>query len=190
MIDVCRKCTTVLTDDNWQPALQKRHDCICRECNRVMKIVWREKNRIKIRAVARHQRKEHPEKARAKSERDTRRRGVVPYTENKECSSYLGIGIAEEVLYRVFKDVVRMPMNNHGFDFVCNKGKRIDVKSSCIREAGGWKFTIRRNHVADFFLCIAFDNRTDLNPLHLWLIPSHIVNYKTNAGISLSSLHK
>ncbi len=99
-----------------------------------------------------------------------------PMSEDKECSNYLGIHIAERVLSHVFESVTRMPNNNPGYDFICKKGYKIDVKSSALRVSHKktttkkWDFTIRRNKIADYFILLAFDNRTDLNPLHIWLI--------------------
>ncbi len=101
-----------------------------------------------------------------------------PYTDNKKCSSYLGVGIAERVLSHVFKNVELMPMSNPGYDFICNHGKKIDVKSSCryfhIGRSDSWMFTINKNTSADYFLCIAFDDREHLNPEHVWLIPGDV----------------
>ena len=87
-----------------------------------------------------------------------------------------------------------MPYGHKGFDFRCNKGKQIDVKSACIRTrhdlSDSWGFHISRNQIADYFLCIAFDNRKDLNPLHIWLIPGIIINHLTGISISESTLPK
>ena len=89
-----------------------------------------------------------------------------------------------------------MPYGHKGFDFFCNKGKKIDVKSACIyidnrgNRSDSWSFHIHRNSIADYFLCLAFDNREDLNPLHIWLIPGHIVNHLKGATIAESTLSK
>jgi len=103
-----------------------------------------------------------------------------PMYENKKCAAYLGIYVAERVLSAVFKNVNRMPNGNKGYDFICNSGCKIDVKSCVDRSAklgiSHWAFGIKQNKIADYFLCLAFDNRIDLNPIHLWLIPSEIVN--------------
>lgn len=113
--------------------------------------------------------------------------------ENRYCPAFLGIHVAEQILCKVFKDVEMMPTNNVGYDFVCNTGMKIDVKSSILHERSdyaAWEFNIRRNTIADYFLCIAFDNRDDLTPLHLWLIPSELVNCKFSASISRRTIHK
>lgn len=120
--------------------------------------------------------------------------GAKPASENKQCSAFLGVHVAERVLSKVFKDVKAMPPNHPGYDFICSKGKKIDVKSACIytrpKWSGSWNFVINKNKVADFFLCLAFDNRKDLNPLHIWLIPGVIINTLVGAGISESTLPK
>ena len=115
-------------------------------------------------------------------------------TPNKSCATYLGCDVAEKVLSKVFDDVSRAPPNNPGYDFICNKGKKIDVKSSCIDNSNKlkcrWAFGIRKNKIADFFLCVAFDNRDKLTPLHLWLIPSDKINNLTKLSISNRTLKK
>ena len=116
---------------------------------------------------------------------------------NKSCSQYLGITVAEQVLSKVFKNVKQMSPNHPRYDFVCNKGKKIDVKSATLKfdkrrpnDKGKWYFNINKNTIADYFLCIAFDNREDLNPQHLWLIPGKEINHLLGFGISKSNVHK
>ena len=113
---------------------------------------------------------------------------------NKEHSLFLGVHIAEQVLSKVFKNVKQMPYGNKGFDFFCNKGKKIDVKASVLHtngeSLGHWLFIIKQNIIADYFLCLAFDNREDLNPLHIWLIPADKLNHLTGTTISKSTINK
>lgn len=110
---------------------------------------------------------------------------------NKSCSNYLGINIAEHVLSKVFKDVEIMPRNNPGFDFICNKGYKIDVKSSTLGGNGNtWSFAIKRNKTPDYFLCLSFDNIYNLTPQHVWLIPCEIVNNTVKISISKSTIKK
>lgn len=132
-----------------------------------------------------------------RNEMDRERRyknGCKPMADNRSCSSFLGIHIAEQVLSKVFKNVETMPPNNPGFDFICNKGKKIDVKSSCTRvnKLGRreWGFKINKNTVADYFLCLIFDNRNDLNPLHVWLIPGKLFSKRMGVSLSESTLSK
>lgn len=94
-----------------------------------------------------------------------------PMSENKNCPVYLGVHIAEERLSLIFDNVKRMPYGNPGFDFICGKGFKIDVKSSCLSEKyDTWNFALRYNTIANYFLFLAFDNRDDLNPMHIYLI--------------------
>ena len=122
-------------------------------------------------------------------------RGIRPYYENKDCPAYLGIHVAEQVLSHYFKNVNRMPMGNQGFDFVCDRGFKIDVKASTghnhhCKGRERWQFEIKRNTIADYFLCLAFDNREDLNPEHVWLIPGDAINDLKYATISETTLAK
>jgi len=98
--------------------------------------------------------------------------GITSMKINKKCSMFLGCHIAERILSHVFKDVQRMPNRNKGFDFICNKGHKIDSKASCSQKNNNYLFNINYNKIADYFLCIGFDNREDLNPQHIWLIKS------------------
>lgn len=123
-----------------------------------------------------------------------RAHGGKAASENKQCSVFLGVHVAERVLSKVFKDVKQMPYGQKGYDFVCIKDKKIDVKCSCTytnhRCMDSWAFQIKKNTIADYFLCLAFDNREDLNPLHVWLIPGNLINHLKNASISESTLSK
>ena len=114
--------------------------------------------------------------------------------ENKICSQYLGIVIGERLVRHLFKDVEVMPHGNTGYDFLCNKGKKIDVKTACNilqnKKHLHWKFKIKKNTTADFFICVAFDNRTDLNPLHMWMIPGKEINENSSKSIRPSTIHK
>lgn len=115
--------------------------------------------------------------------------------QDKKCSCYLGIAVAERLCSHLFQDVVRMPNNNPGFDFICAKDKKIDVKSACIKvhqnkKYPHWGFHIKKNTMADYFLLLAFNNRDDLEPQHLWLIPGPVLNHLMNTGVSPSTVGK
>ena len=114
------------------------------------------------------------------------------YIGNRYCASFLGVYIGEKVLSKIFKNVERMPWNNPGFDFICGKGYKIDVKTGCIRKNtdNTWGFRIERNKIADYFLILALNNRDDLTPMHLWLIPGYILNNKRGVTISEKVLNK
>lgn len=119
-----------------------------------------------------------------------------PMSENRECPSFLGVCVAERVLSHIFKNVQRMPYGTPGYDFTCGNGYLVDVKSSCRHHpqkqywADNWMFTINKNQIAQYFLCLAFDNRNDLNPEHIWLIPANEINHLTGLSIAESKLEK
>ena len=84
-----------------------------------------------------------------------------------------------------------MPIGNSGYDFICGNGYKIDVKSATFStKYHRAYFNIHKNTIADYFLCIAFDNRTDLNPLYIWLIPGDDINHLTSTGVSMSTINK
>jgi len=83
-----------------------------------------------------------------------------------------------------------MPYGHPGYDFICNNGKKIDGKSSMTGDKGYWMFTIKHNTTADYFFCVAYDNRDDLNILHIWMLPGDKFNHLSGASISLSTIHK
>lgn len=124
--------------------------------------------------------KNNPDKRKVIWTRYTRKKGHQPMSKNRECTLYLGVHIAERVLSKVFDNVARQPNNNPGFDFICGKGFKVDVKSACLihglNRKPRWQFRINKNKIAEFFLCLAFDNRNSLTPLHMWLFPSSNIN--------------
>jgi len=110
---------------------------------------------------------------------------------NKKCPLFLGVTVAENVLSKIFVNVIRMPNGNIGYDFICSKGYKIDVKSATKMKSGNaWRFDIKKNRIPDYFLVLAFDNRENLTPEHLWLIPGEILNEKVGTSISPSTLEK
>ena len=141
------------------------------------------------------ERKEYRKKYHQEHEDEIRKnKGHKSMHENKDCSQYLGIVIGERLLRHLFKDVEIMPHGNVGYDFICNRGKKIDVKTSCLtlqsKKYLHWKFKVKRNKVADFFILVAFDNRTDLNPLHLWIIPGKEINKNESKSTRPSTTYK
>lgn len=110
--------------------------------------------------------------------------------EAKDCSSYLGIVVAEQALSKFFENITRMPNNNPGFDFLCGKGFKIDVKSSTLHNRKTsknshpcWQFHIKENKIADYFLLLAFNDRKNLEPQHVWLIPGNTINKRYEVAI-------
>ncbi len=59
-------------------------------------------------------------------------------------------------MFQIFK---KMPHGNPGFDYICGKGYRLQVKARCLSD-NYWNFTIFHNNTAD----------KNMNLLHLWLI--------------------
>lgn len=120
--------------------------------------------------------------------------GQKTMSDNKNCSQFLGIYVAERVLSYVFENVIRQPYGTPGFDFICNKGKKIDVKSACMFYgkwgAPSWNFRINKNKIADYFLCLAFDDRDNLTPMHIWLIPAPGVNKQIGISTSTTMISK
>jgi hypothetical protein len=109
-----------------------------------------------------------------------------PITEAKDCSSYLG-DLAERALLNYFDHVKRMPINNPRYDFICSKGYKIDVKSSCLAQHGKtyrWAFSLKYNDEADYFFCLGFDDRKSLTPIHIWLIPNENLTCRKNLSIT------
>lgn len=117
-----------------------------------------------------------------------------PMCDAKDSTVYLGVHVAEKALSGFFDHIERMPYGNKGFDFYCGKGLKIDVKSSCLHDGtrnnrnGYWKFQIKYNIITDYFLCIAFDSRENLEPVHVWLIPGALVSNKKTLNISDSEI--
>ena len=178
MVDkpICRICGTALNDENWYPSRKKGSYYICKKCECEQKRQWRKANLNKAKAALTRQR---------------RKQGALPMSKNKECPAYLGVHIAEQVLYQAFKNVKRMPYGNPGYDIICNHNKLIDVKSSCkTKNQNGWAFHIKHNTTADYFLCLAFDSRKNLNPLYAWLLPGSKFNHLMTTPISPRTIHR
>lgn len=105
-----------------------------------------------------------------------------PIEEARDCSTFLGVYIAERALSGFFDNIIRMPRCNPGYDFICGRGFKIDVKSACRRlnseKLPCWYFNIKQNKIADYFLCLAFNDRDHLTPLHVWLIQAPDINMR------------
>lgn len=184
----CSKCGTSKPLDEFHNDKSRKDgkNLYCKEC---IRDINKKYNRDHKEEVAIHNKKynrEHKDEIRQKG-------GHLPMHENKSCALYLGIVVAKRLCRHLFKDVEVMPNNNTGYNIICNKGKKIDVKSACITFSGKyprWLFRINKNTTADFFILIAFDNRIDLNPLHMWMIPVNEVNHLLRTSIFLSTIHK
>ena len=201
----CRVCKKELTNENWYPSFRKKGDYICKYCHREQArlrykenpdkerarvAIWRKANPEKARACVTRWRKENPEKNKACVTRSHRKNGQLPMSENKDSAAYLGVYINERLIRFHFKDVKVMPYGHSGFDFICNKNMKIDAKSACLTADGRWMFAIKHNTEADYFLCVAYDDREHLNIVHVWMIPGEVVNHLKGASISPSTIHK
>jgi len=113
-----------------------------------------------------------------------------PMSENIGCSSYLGVYIAENKIDDLFDNLIKAPYGNRKYDFIDYNNKLYDVKSSILRYRKNanpyWEFTIRKNLYADYFICVAIDNRIDTNIMHMWIIPGDQINNKTTLHITNS----
>lgn len=111
----------------------------------------------------------------------------VPMRQAKGTGPFLG-DIAERVLSMTFKNVIRMPYGHRGYDFICNKGFLIDVKSSCLhyyhRSSPRWSFDIRYNNIANYFIFLGFDSIESLNPMHVWIVPAYLVSSQSAKSIA------
>lgn len=103
----------------------------------------------------------------------------LPMEENKDCSHHLGTVISERkygriILPEMFGSIEKeMPYGNPKYDFLVANNIKIDIKSCCLRQLkgwNGWEPHVRFNNITDYFVILAFDNRTDLNLLHIWSI--------------------
>ena len=110
---------------------------------------------------------------------------------NTECGLYLGVHIGEKVLSKIFPNIKIMPPRNTGYDFIWN-GYKIDAKTACLTEKSStqWHYLIKKNKIPDYFLCLAFNNRINLTPLHVWFIPAIAINHLTGTSISISTINK
>lgn len=178
-IKTCRICGIELTEHTWGSSAKQWNNHRCKACDVARVMRWQKENPVKHRLIQAQSRI---------------KKGHTPMNKNKSCTQFLGIHVAEQVLAKVFRDVKRMPNNNPGFDFFCSHGKKIDVKSSTMYTANKknprWHFHIKHNKMADHFLCIAFDNRESLTPLHLWLLPDEFVNDRSTVSVSTTTIDK
>lgn len=92
--------------------------------------------------------------------------------ENRKNTRFLGVYIAESSVNKLFKGSQRMRLRNPGYDIVCNKGYKIDVKASTLSATNTLSFHINENNIADYFILIGYNNIIELKPLHMWIIGS------------------
>jgi hypothetical protein len=153
---ICNKCgkDLPLTEFNHHNECKEGRRHTCKEC-----VSIEHKEYLKKPGIKEHLKEYQsdyyklPEAKNHKAEcqRDRRHRNGInqPMSKNRHCSSFLGVVIAEQILSKEFRSIKRMPYGNPGFDFLCGKGKKIDVKSTCRiirgRWSDTWSFSIKRN---------------------------------------------
>lgn len=93
-----------------------------------------------------------------------------PIKENRKDPRFLGIYIAENGIAKIYEGSQRMKYYNPGYDIVCPKGYKIDIKATALNAYNTFSFIINNNMIADYFVMVAFNNIIDLEPLHLWII--------------------
>jgi hypothetical protein len=91
--------------------------------------------------------------------------------------------IGEDLVMLRFPDAVHMPRTHCPYDFECPKGYKIDVKTSCINKSGNWFFNIFKDDVPDYYLLVAFDDRTNLNVLRVWWVPGDVIGHLVHVSI-------
>lgn len=99
--------------------------------------------------------------------------GQLSMEENKECSKYFGEYVAERYVMELFEDSISMPPNNHGYDWTCKNGYKIEHKSRCLeyrdQHSPRWYYC-NINSIADCFILSAWKDRESLEPIHVWMI--------------------
>lgn len=125
------------------------------------------------------------------------RRGHISMYKNKLCASYLGVAVNECLIKHLYPDAVMTGYGFPGYDFECNRGKKVNAKGSTAHNRESkksntvfWVFGIRNNKLCDHFLCVAYDNVKSPTPLHIWMIPASEVNDNGSISISASTIHK
>jgi len=116
-----------------------------------------------------------------------------PVEFNVDCTSYFGIEQGEKLfvvfLKDIFDDVKWMGgKRDGGIDFICRNPKKefidkypnlklekekdykIQLRMRCLESGNvGWNFAVEFND-ADYFIFVGWDNRNDLNIMHIWMI--------------------
>lgn len=99
--------------------------------------------------------------------------GVPNDNISRDLEQYFGIHIAERCVSSLFKDSIRMPINNPGYDWICKRGYKIQHKASCLIDKGSrFFYKILNNDMADYFILTGWNNRKDLVPIFILLIHS------------------
>jgi hypothetical protein len=110
-----------------------------------------------------------------------------PYKENRTDNRFLGVYIGENAIHKIHEGSERKKLNNKGYDIICQKGYKIDVKTTTLSRYNTYVFDISENKTADYFVMIGFNNIIDLKPLHIWIIRG---NEKLDTGRIVNDLNK
>lgn len=95
-----------------------------------------------------------------------------PIKENRKDRRFIGVYIGENAVAKLYDESKRMPYFNPGYDIICPKGYKIDVKSTVLSRYNTFGFAINKNKIADYFVLVAFNNIIELAPIHLWVVKS------------------
>jgi hypothetical protein len=95
-----------------------------------------------------------------------------PIKENRRDARFLGTYIAENGIAKIYEGSQRMAYYNRGYDILCPKGYKIDVKATVLNQYNIFNFTINKNKIADYFALVVFNNIIELVPIHMWIIKS------------------
>lgn len=93
-----------------------------------------------------------------------------PIKENRMDTRFLGVYIAENGINKIYEGSERMRINNQGYDIICPKGYKTDVKATVLNRYNEFNFAINKNKIADYFVLVAFNNIIELEPLHIWTV--------------------
>jgi hypothetical protein len=166
----CPLCREMKEEKDYYLRTNGKLQSYCQECTKEKSRIWEEN---------------HPGD---RLKRNHKNKIYRPMEKAVDCTLYLGVVIAEKVLSNFFNNIIRMPHGNPGFDYICGKGFKIDVKSSCLfcseKQSPHWIFSIKKNKIADYFLLLGFDNRKDLNPKYVWFIPGNKINNLVTLNIT------
>lgn len=94
-----------------------------------------------------------------------------PYKENRRIKQFIGY-VGENGILQLFEGSKKMKRNNPGYDIICPRGYKLDVKTSVLSRFNTLLFKIDKNQIADYFILVAFDNVIDLKPINVWVLKS------------------
>lgn len=95
-----------------------------------------------------------------------------PIRENRKDPRFIGLYVAENGVLKLFEGSKQMKRGNPGYDIICDKGYKIEVKAATLTRYNTLVFHLEKNKIADYFILIGFNNIIELKPLYLWVIKS------------------